>query len=64
MNKENLYPIGTIAKLFSVSVSILRHYEKIGLLIPAYIDKESNYRYYSLDQFEVLNTIRYLTLTL
>lgn len=60
MNKENLYPIGTIAKLFSVSVSILRHYEKIGLLIPAYIDKESNYRYYSLDQFEVLNTIRYL----
>ena len=60
MTKNNLYPIGTVAKLFHVSVSILRHYEKVGILIPKWIDPDSNYRYYSSDQFEVLNTIRYL----
>ena len=60
MTKNNLYPIGTVAKLFHLSVSILRHYEKVGLLIPKWIDPDSNYRYYSSDQFEVLNTIRYL----
>lgn len=60
MTKNDLYPIGTVAKLFHVSVSILRHYEKVGLLIPKWIDPDSNYRYYSSDQFEVLNTIRYL----
>ena len=60
MKKTDLYPIGTVAKLFHVSVSILRHYEKVGLLIPKWIDPETNYRYYSSDQFEILNFIRYL----
>lgn len=60
MKKTDLYPIGTVASLFHVSVSILRHYEKEGLLIPKWIDPETNYRYYSSDQFEVLNIIRYL----
>lgn len=58
--KEKLFQIGDVAKMFHISVGSLRHYEKEGLLQPEYIDPKSNYRYYSIRQFEVLNTIRYL----
>ena len=60
MDRAGLFSIGTIGKMFHLSVSSLRHYEAIGLLTPEYIDPESEYRYYSTRQFEVLNTIRYL----
>lgn len=60
MDKKNLLPIGEVSKLFHVSVSSLRHYENIGLLTPAYISPDSGYRYYGTEQFEILNTIRYL----
>lgn len=60
MDKEKLFPIGDVAKLFHLSVSSLRHYENIGLLTPEYISPDSGYRYYGTEQFEVLNTIRYL----
>ena len=57
---KNLFPIGEVSKLFHISVSSLRHYENIGLLTPAFISPESGYRYYGTEQFEILNTIRYL----
>ncbi|MDO4381099.1 MAG: MerR family transcriptional regulator [Clostridia bacterium] len=60
MDMPKLFQIGDVAKLFNISVSSLRHYERIGLLVPEYIDPESGYRYYSTRQFEPLNTIRYL----
>ncbi len=60
MDKSKLFQIGEISKLFNISVSTLRHYEKIGLLSPEYTDPESGYRYYGIRQFEPLNTIRYL----
>ena len=60
MEKSGLFQIGDVAKMFSLSVGTLRHYEKIGLLSPEYIDPETGYRYYSTRQFECLNTIRYL----
>lgn len=60
MNKHNLFSIGDVAKLFHLSVSSLRHYENMGLLVPEYTDKNSGYRYYSAKQFEVLDSIRYL----
>lgn len=59
MNRK-LFSIGEISKLFHISVSSLRHYENIGLLAPTYISPDSGYRYYGTEQFEVLNTIRYL----
>ena len=58
--KNELFQIGEIARLFHVSVSTLRHYDRIGLLSPEYTDPDSGYRYYSTRQFECLNTIRYL----
>lgn len=60
MKKSELFQIGDIAKLFHISVSSLRHYEKEGLVHPEYIDPQTGYRYYSTRQFECLNTIRYL----
>lgn len=60
MNKERLFGIGDVARLFHLSVSSLRHYENAGLLTPEYTDPHTGYRYYSPRQFEVLNTIRYL----
>lgn len=60
MEKSELFHIGEVAKMFHLSVGSLRHYEKIGLLQPEYIDAETGYRYYSTRQFECLNTIRYL----
>ncbi len=58
--EKNLYKIGEVAKMFKISVSNLRHYEKNGLLVPEYIDEESGYRYYGFRQFEKLNIIKYL----
>lgn len=60
MENKKLFRIGEVAKMFHLSVSSLRHYEDIGLLLPEYISDETGYRYYSAEQFEILNTIRYL----
>lgn len=60
MRDDGLYKIGDIAKLFHISVSLVRHYENIGLVLPEYIDRETGYRYYSSKQFEYFNIIGYL----
>lgn len=60
MSEKKLFSIGDVARLFHISVSSLRHYENVGLLAPEYTDPSSGYRYYSVEQFEILNTIRYL----
>lgn len=60
MNHNELFPIGEVAKLFHVSISTLRHYDKAGLVRPELTDPDTGYRYYSTRQFEMLNTIRYL----
>lgn len=60
MDTPKLFQIGTMAKLFQISVSSIRHYERLGLLKPEYTDSSTGYRYYSTRQFEVFNTIRYL----
>ena len=49
--------IGELAKLRNVNVQSLRYYEKLGILVPAYINPESGYRYYSLEQIMILDTI-------
>lgn len=60
MKNNEWFQIGEVSRLFHISVSILRHYDKIGLLKPEYTDPDTGYRYYSARQFECLNTIRYL----
>lgn len=48
-----------MAKLFQLSVSTIRHYEALGLVRPEYVDPDTGYRYYSPEQFEAFNMIRY-----
>lgn len=60
MEEEKLFRIGDVAKMFHISTGTLRHYERMGIVVPEYIEEKSGYRYYSIRQFEVLNTIRYL----
>lgn len=57
---EQLFRIGEVARLFNISQETLRHYEKLGILIPEHVEKNSGFRYYSTRQFEVINTIKYL----
>lgn len=57
---QQLFRIGDVARLFGISVQTLRHYDDIGLLKPEEVNADTGYRYYSIAQFESLNTIRYL----
>jgi len=55
------YSIVEMTKLFKISVSTLRHYHNKGVFVAEYTDEESYYRYYSSEQFELLNNIINLT---
>ena len=54
------FKIGEFSKLNRVTVKTLRHYEEIGLLIPAEIDEWTGYRYYHVGQFQQMSDIIYL----
>ena len=49
--------IGEFSKLSRVSVRMLRHYDEIGLLKPAKIDRFTDYRYYREDQLPIASRI-------
>ncbi|MDF2709720.1 MAG: MerR family transcriptional regulator [Nonomuraea muscovyensis] len=48
--EEDLLPIGQFARLSRLSVKQLRYYDELGLLVPAYVDADSGYRYYRASQ--------------
>ena len=52
-----MYKIGEFSRLSQVSVRMLRHYDKLGLLTPSEIDHWTGYRYYTIDQLPRLNRI-------
>jgi DNA-binding transcriptional MerR regulator len=49
--------IGAFAKLSGLTVKTLRHYDELGLLKPAYVEKASGYRYYTADQLLTIRRI-------
>jgi len=55
-----LIPIGQFSKMVRLSVKALRLYAEQGLLIPAHIDSETNYRYYKASQAKRAEIIRIL----
>lgn len=57
---KEFFTIGEISKLFNINKKTLRYYDEIDLFKPSYVDKNNRYRYYSIDQFECLETIQYL----
>ncbi|MEH7333108.1 MerR family transcriptional regulator [Neobacillus drentensis] len=57
--KERL-TISEMAKLRGVTTETLRHYDRIDLFKPKYVDSQTGYRYYSIFQYEILGTIKEL----
>lgn len=57
---KEFFTIGEISKLFNINKKTLRYYDEIDLFKPSYVDEKNKYRYYSIDQFEELETIQYL----
>jgi len=49
--------IGEFAWLSQVTIETLRHYDRLGLLKPVYLDRFTGYRYYTLEQLPRLNRI-------
>jgi DNA-binding transcriptional MerR regulator len=49
--------IGEFSQLGQVTIRALRHYDDLGLLKPAFIDPDSDYRYYAIEQLPRLNRI-------
>ena len=49
--------IGEFARLGQVSVRMLRHYDRIGLLTPARVDEWTGYRSYAPEQLARLNRV-------
>ena len=52
-----LYKIGMFAAMNHITVKTLRFYEEQGLLMPACINQENGYRYYTLSQMAVVHQI-------
>ena len=52
--------IGRFSRLTGLTVKALRHYDEIGLLRPAAVDRESGYRLYTAEQVERAELIRQL----
>jgi len=45
--------IGEFAKICNTKITVLRHYDKEGLLEPDYVDSFTGYRYYSKEQIPI-----------
>lgn len=52
--------IGDFSKLARISIRMLRHYDSMGLLTPASIDRFTGYRYYSEGQLPLASRINAL----
>lgn len=52
-----MFKIGEFSRIGQVSVRMLRHYDKMGLLAPKEVDQFTGYRYYTLEQLPRLNRI-------
>ncbi|MCR2806021.1 MerR family transcriptional regulator [Paenibacillus soyae] len=52
-----MFKIGAFAKLSGMTIKTLRHYDELGLLKPAHVEKDSGYRYYTADQLLTIRRI-------
>lgn len=62
-----MYQIGLFSKICRVTIKTLHYYNEIGLLVPAYINPENGYRFYTSDQlmkFHQIASLRQLGFTI
>lgn len=57
---EKFFSISQTAKIAEVTAETLRHYDRINLVKPCKVDEWTGYRYYSMQEIVILNTIRSL----
>jgi DNA-binding transcriptional MerR regulator len=55
-----VFRISDFSRLTRVTIKTLRHYDRLGLLAPAYVDPVTRYRWYSAAQVPRLHRIRAL----
>ena len=55
-----MFRIGEFSRIARVSARLLRYYDELGLLRPAYVDPSSGYRYYRPAQANQAEAIRIL----
>ena len=58
--KKGLLNIGRMAQINQVTVPTLRLYDRLGLLKPRWIDRDTGYRYYDVNQNARLDMIAYM----
>lgn len=59
---EGYFSIGEAAKIAGTTSETLRHYDRIGLVVPSKKDERTQYRYYTKQDIVRLNTVRALQL--
>lgn len=57
--KNNRLLIGQMAKLNHTTLATLCHYDKVGILSPVYVNPETGYRYYDVQQCLVFHMIQH-----
>ena len=57
---KDRYTIGEVAELLNMSPQSLRFYDKAGVVVPAYTNPKTGYRYYSYDQIHYIDRVKYL----
>lgn len=58
---KNPIPIGKFSQICWLSIKTLHFWDEVGLLKPAIVDPESNYRYYTVEQIPLASDIFYFT---
>ena len=57
--RKNLLSIGEMAKYTGAGIKALRYYDRINILKPAYVDPETERRYYSFNQTYLVELIKF-----
>jgi len=58
-DKNKRLTIGEMARLTGTSIKSFRYYEQINILKPIYIQPETKYRYYSVEQVQLVEIINF-----
>ncbi len=59
MVEVKYYQVGEVSKICHIPIRTLHYYNDIGLLIPDKVNEESGYRYYSHNQLQMINVIKF-----